>query len=131
VNKFGKARPILSQWHPGSGKLVFWLPSLFTIGAIVALVAVLFGFWFFALLYFLYFLFVFADAVFKNNSIFIGLLSVRAVLTQFFGYGIGFLKSTFYIRLLKKEPEAVFPRLFFKTEKKGWAVKVRHKGTKN
>lgn len=129
VNKFGKARPILSQWHPGSGKLTFWFPSLFIIGLILSLAGLLFGFEVLILFYLLYFLMIFAEAVFKNNRIFIGLLSVLAVIIQFYGYGIGFLKSTWHVRLLKKDPEEVFPELFFQNKKKGWAVKVHHKTT--
>ncbi len=113
VYKFGKARPILTSWHPSSAKLVFWLPSLFILGLSMSIILSFFAvFWSFGI-YLVYFLIVFLDATIKNKSTFIGVLSLRAVLTQFFGYGLGFLKATFYIRILKKTPQEVFPDLFF------------------
>ncbi|HET8808959.1 MAG TPA: glycosyltransferase [Flavobacteriaceae bacterium] len=113
VNKFGKTRPILTAWHPGSGKLAFWFPSLFVLGLLGSVLLALFGFYYGLLLYGIYFLIIFIDATTKNKCNIIGLLSVRAVLTQFIGYGLGFLKATFYIRVLKRDPKKVFPNLFF------------------
>jgi hypothetical protein len=54
------------------------------------------------------------DASTKNKSISIGLLSIIAVFIQFIGYGSAFLKSTIYIRFLKRDPKKQFPKLFFK-----------------
>ena len=62
----------------------------------------------------LYLAVIFADCSYKNKSLVIGALSVLAIFVQFFGYGIAFLKSTYYIRVLKKNPEVQFPSLFFK-----------------
>jgi hypothetical protein len=55
----------------------------------------------------------FIDSSIKNRSIYIGWLSVMAVFVQFFGYGIGFAKSTFYSQGLKSNPQKQFPKLFF------------------
>ena len=44
------------------------------------------------------------------------MLSIFAILVQFFGYGYGFLKSTIAIEIFKKEPEVYFPNLFFKSK---------------
>ena len=49
-----------------------------------------------------------------NKSLKVGFWSIYAVFIQFFGYGIAFLKSTFYIRILKRDPEKQFPHYFFK-----------------
>jgi len=57
---------------------------------------------------------VFIDASVRNKSILIGVLSILALFVQFFGYGLAFLKSTFYIQILKKDPQKQFPYLFFK-----------------
>ena len=38
VNKFGKVRPILNQWHPESKSLVYWFPTLFVCGQLGAFV---------------------------------------------------------------------------------------------
>ena len=53
-------------------------------------------------------------AAIKNKSLGIGLLAVYATLVQFFGYGYGFIKSVWYIQILKQGPELKFPNLFFK-----------------
>jgi len=50
----------------------------------------------------------------QNKNIYVGYLSIKAVWKQFFGYGIGFLKSYFKINILKIKPEVAFPELFFK-----------------
>jgi len=62
----------------------------------------------------LYICLLFIDSTIKNKSITIGVLSIFAVFIQFFGYGLGFLKSNFYINILKRDPEKQFPQLFFK-----------------
>lgn len=113
VNKFGKTRPILTSWHPNSDKITFWFPSAFLIGLVLALVLTLFNFYYLLGCYACYFLLIFLDAAIQNKSIFIGVLSIKATLIQFFGYGLGFLKATFYIRILKRNPNKVFPSLFF------------------
>ena len=88
VNKFGKARPILDSWYPEYSKLTFFFPTLF--------------------------LAIFIVSTFQNKSLKIGFFSLIAVVTQFYGYGTGFLKSFWNIKVLKKKPQEVFPELFFK-----------------
>ena len=114
VNKFGKVRPILNQWHPGSGKLVYWLPTLFLLFIIVSVVsAFLYGMA--ALLPLLvYLFFIFGDAYFQTKSLDVAALALMAVLIQFSGYGWGYLRSSITITLLGREPERAFPELFFK-----------------
>src|SRR5690606_22101284 len=41
VYQFGVARPILNQRHPGSGKLTYWFPSLFSLGYIFVLLSLI------------------------------------------------------------------------------------------
>lgn len=113
VNKFGKTRPILTAWHPGSGKLTFWFPGVFLIGFLLSVILTFFSFYLPTIIYLCYFFLVFLEAAIKNKCIFIGILSVWATLIQFFGYGLGFLKATLYIRILKMNPRKVFPNLFF------------------
>jgi hypothetical protein len=62
----------------------------------------------------IYFELLFIVALLQTKSFKIGLLAVFATLIQFFGYGIGFLKSFFLIQILKKQPQKAFPELFFK-----------------
>lgn len=113
VNKFGKVRPILDRWHPEYAKITYFFPAAFLVGGIVACIALLLGFPFLFLLYLLYFLCCFLVSSVQNKSVKIGVMSLRAVMTQFTGYGSGFLKSFWWVQVRGKDPEGVFPRLFF------------------
>lgn len=113
VNKFGKARPILNSWYPEYNKLTYFFPAAFLIGFIFSALFLLFGISLFIILYTIYFLAIFIASSIKNKSISIGILSVFAVGMQFYGYGIGFIKSYFNIIILKKKPQSAFPELFF------------------
>ncbi len=43
VNKFGMVRPILNQWHPNSKSLVYWFPTLFSLGLIASIIVLAFN----------------------------------------------------------------------------------------
>ncbi len=113
VKKFGLVRPILNKWHPNASKLTFWFPSFFVVFNFVSVIG--------ALIYdlitltplLIYIGIIFFDSAFKNKSLKIGFLSVYAVFIQFFGYGLAFLKSYYFIHLLKRVPEKQFSNLFF------------------
>jgi glycosyltransferase involved in cell wall biosynthesis len=114
VTKFGMVRPILSAWHPSSAKVTFWFPTLFVCFSLASVLLALLLDWRYIVPITAYLGIVFLDASVKNKSIIIGILAVVALFIQFFGYGLTFVKSTYYIRLLKKDPEKQFPHLFFK-----------------
>lgn len=114
VRKFGLVRPVLNLWHPGSARLTYWFPSLFMLGLIFSLLLLNAWIWWPFFIYLGYFLLIGIDAANKNKSLNIGLCSVFAVLVQFTGYGYGFLKGFWQIRVLGKDPELAFPHLFFK-----------------
>ena len=114
VSKFGKARPILNNWYPEYSKFTFWLPSLFLIGFIVSIVLLIFLIDLPLKMYVGYFVLVFIASSIYNKSVLIGLYSIKAVYKQFFGYGLGYLKSFVQISILQKSPELAFPELFFK-----------------
>ena len=61
-----------------------------------------------------YIYFVFLQAAIKTKSLKIGFLAIIATVIQFFGYGYGFLKSSWSILILKENPEEAYPGLFFK-----------------
>ena len=114
VYKFGLVRPILNDWHPNAASITFWFPTLFVFFVIASLFfGILFNFLFLVPII-AYLSMVLLDASTKNKSISIGLLSIIAVFIQFIGYGSAFLKSTIYIRFLKRDPKKQFPKLFFK-----------------
>lgn len=113
VRKFGTVRPILNKWHPKTAKATYWFPTLFCSGFIIALVLWYLGLILPVLLFVSYFLLIFLDSLVKNKSIAIALLSLLAVVIQFAGYGFGFLKSSLLLALSPKEPQELFPEVFF------------------
>ena len=113
VNKFGMVRPILNQWHPDSKSLVYWFPTLFSLGLIASIIMALFSFNFPLYCYGLYFGLAFLLALISNGNIIVAFQALFAIIIQFFGYGFGFLKSTFNLVVLGKNPEETFPHLFF------------------
>ncbi len=117
VYKFGLARPILNQWHPESKKLIYWLPTLFSIGLVLSIALLMFQFVWLVIVYMLYFLVIFVAAIFKTKDFLVSIYAVVAILIQFTGYGYGFLKSTLKLKLSDKLPEQQFPKLFFKNGK--------------
>jgi len=114
VNKFGKARPILDSWYPKYAKLLYFFPGFFILGIPVAVFLAIFHIPFLLWSYCSYFLIALVWSTITNRSLKIGMLSVMAILLQFYGYGTGFLKSFVAIRLFGKQPETTFPELFFK-----------------
>lgn len=114
VNKFGKVRPILDKWHPGYFKVTFLLPSLFVLGIVFAIAFCFWGYYYLLLAYVIYLLLCLIDASCKNKSLTIGLMSIRAIFTQFFGYGTGYLLSLWKVTICRKKPEKAFPELFFR-----------------
>ncbi|MCP4969644.1 MAG: glycosyl transferase family 2, partial [Arcobacter sp.] len=114
VNKFGLVRPILNKWHPETKKITYWFPSIFLVGLIVSLVMLAIGYKLPIFLYVIYFVLAFILSLIKTKSIVVAILSIVAISIQFVGYGFGFLKSALNINLLNKDPEKVFPNLFFK-----------------
>jgi glycosyltransferase involved in cell wall biosynthesis len=115
VNKFGKARPILDKWHPEYVQSTFILPTLFAFGLVVSVLFCLIGFPYLLVGYMLYFLIVLFLATKQLKNIKIGFLTVVAVAIQFWGYGLGYLQSWFYVHMMKSDPEQLFPELFFKS----------------
>ncbi len=95
---FGTARPILNRKYPNTGKLTYWFPSIFAIGFDLSLIMLLFGYWYLAALFGIYLVAIFSDATVENKSAKVGFLSVITTITQFFGYGLGFLESLLFAR---------------------------------
>ena len=117
VNKFGMVRPILNQWHPETAKITYWLPTLFSGGFIISLLLLLFNIKLAITIYAVYFTMAFIVALVSSKSIVVAFQALIAIVIQFFGYGFGFLKSTFLVGILKRDPEKQFPHLFFKHAK--------------
>lgn len=90
---FGNGRPFLNKKYPETAKITYWFPSVFIIGFLLSVLAILFGFQFFVGGYTAYFLVIFTDSLLKNKSIKVAFLSILTTLIQFTGYGFGFLKG--------------------------------------
>jgi len=114
VNKFGKVRPILNLWHPNTKKITYWFPTLFIIGLLIAVLLVLFKFFWAIYLVFTYYSLVFILALIETKNVYVSFQILIALTIQFYGYGTGFIKSTFILNVLKKKPEEAFSNLFFK-----------------
>lgn len=114
VNKFGLVRPILNNWYPEYAKITFWFPSLFLLGFCISVLLLLFKFPYLFSSYLVYFLCVGILSSIQNKSIKIGSYSIIALIIQFYGYGTGFLKSFYVLKILKRLPQEAFPKLFFK-----------------
>ncbi len=113
VNKFGKARPILNHWYPKYSKITFFFPTLFLLGFILAVILAFLHNYFLLIIFIVYFELLFIIALLQTKSFKIGILSVLASLIQFFGYGLGFLKSFLLVQIFKMKPQKAFPELFF------------------
>ncbi len=114
IYKFGLVRPILNSWHPESYKLIYFMPSCFGLGFVLALVLFALGFPWLLLVYIIYYIFVFIDALIHNKNIKIAWFSLWAVSIQLFSYGFAFLKSSILFSVLKRNPKLTFPFLFYK-----------------
>ncbi|WP_343330288.1 glycosyltransferase [Polaribacter staleyi] len=93
---FGTARPILNKKYPETAKPTYWFPSLFIIGIDVSIILAVFGYNQLLYFYGFYFLLIFLDSLFQNKNVQVAFLSMFTSLTQFLGYGLGFLESQFY-----------------------------------
>lgn len=113
VNKFGKVRPILNKWHSEYVKITYFFPVFFLLGFFTAVVGIFFNIPYLFDLYLIYFIICLIVSSVQNKSLSIGLLSVWAVIIQFYGYGTGFLHSFWQIQIRNKNPRKVFPKLFF------------------
>lgn len=112
TNNFGAARPILNRIHSGSFKLSYWLPSLFVLGFFGSALLFYFGFTIGLLIYTLYSLLMIIDSFSKTKSVAVALYSVIAVYVQFFGYGLGYLRSVFRLYVRGMDNRTAFPAMF-------------------
>ena len=112
TRNFGAARPVLNRMHPGTARATYVFPSLFVLGLIASIFLAFFGHPYFLIAFALYFLAVLLDSTIRNSNVFVGLLSCLAVLVQFLGYGTGFLRSVFRMRVQGKSTHETFPGMF-------------------
>lgn len=93
---FGRARVNISRFYPAEIKFVHLLPAFFTIGLFLSMLSLFWNADFSKLLllpFGCFFILIFFDSSIKNNSLYIGFLSILASLIQLTAYGIGFLQE--------------------------------------
>ena len=95
---FGSARPLLNRKYPKTAKLTYWFPSIFIIGLDISILLAIFQYYELFYLYCFYFLLIFLDSLFQNKNVQVAFLSILTTITQFFGYGLGFLNSIVYTK---------------------------------
>lgn len=95
---FGRARINVRRFFPSELKPVHAFPAVFVIGLVLWLAA----FWLLPILFIVgagllsvFTLLIFLDALAKNRSLVVGLLSVLAAFTQLSAYGIGMITEVF------------------------------------
>ncbi|MFQ9997341.1 MAG: glycosyltransferase family 2 protein, partial [Hoylesella buccalis] len=130
----GIARVNLYKKHPESLKLVHLLPTVFTLGVTLLCFLMIFGlilwsgpnnhfsahsvgkylFWGGLSPLVIYCLAILIDSSYRNESLRIGFLSIRAAFIQLFGYGLGFI-SAWYKRCLRGKGEFhAFDKTFYR-----------------
>lgn len=118
VHKFGLTRPILNRWHPGSARISYWFPTAFLVFLLVAIGLPLFWgdsrAWYLLVGLGCYLLLVAFGAGLRSGRPLAAFLAPFALLVQYAGYGLGFLKSIILLTFSGKKPETLFPKLFFK-----------------
>lgn len=117
VNKFGKARPILNQRYPEFSRLTYWFPTIFCLGMLVGFLLIFVDIYIPIILYITYLVILAVACYIKEKSIKISVLTIMATLIQFYGYGKGFLISTYKLFVIGKKAEESMPEMFFKLEK--------------
>ena len=131
VYNSGIARINLEKRHPGTLKLVHLLPTVFTVGVILLVLAFVIGLMVssfaapdvkpqgqlicqLALLPLaLYALLIFCDSSLRNYSLHVGLLSVPAAFVQLSGYGLGFIESWWKRCVRGKDEFQAFEKNFY------------------
>jgi GT2 family glycosyltransferase len=93
---FGTARPKLNKKYPESAKLTYWFPSLFILGLAISIILAIFGYYQILFFYGFYFALIFLDSLLQNKNLYVAFLSVFTSLTQFLGYGLGFVEWQLY-----------------------------------
>ncbi|GCD78494.1 glycosyl transferase [Thermaurantimonas aggregans] len=103
VYRFGAARLLLNERHPGNLKLTHLFPLLFSLGLILALLLLPLTEWPFVL-YAIYFSLIMIFSTLTNESSKIGLLTVVTTLVMMAGYGYGMARNGWemYIKGNKK-----------------------------
>jgi len=113
VYKFGVTRVILNRWHPLSGKLVYFFPSMFLLILFLAILSATLWLSFLLIPFAIYASLIFIDSLFNRNGLVVSALAILAAFCQLCGYGYGFLKAQICLNIFGQKERLAFPSFFF------------------
>jgi hypothetical protein len=86
------------------------------LGLVVSILLITLDFYWLLLLFGFYFLAAMIGVFWLTKNIVVSFLVIPSILIQFFGYGLGFVKSCFKLAISNKNEKNLFPNLFFHSE---------------
>lgn len=110
VFRFGAARINIYKLYPNELKLTHFFPAAFLVAFFILMLTPIVSKTLFFVglgLFTFYFLLIFLGSTIKNKSPKVGLLSIFAVITQFGGYGSGFIANFIQLLILRKNKSLV------------------------
>ncbi|MHC1702326.1 MAG: glycosyltransferase family 2 protein [Tenuifilaceae bacterium] len=110
VFRFGAARINIYKLYPNELKTTHFFPAVFLLGVLCFIISPLISmelFYFCLTFLVFYFSAIFIDSTIKNKSPKVGALSIIAVLTQFGGYGSGFIANFVQLLILQRDKPLV------------------------
>ncbi len=113
VYNSGIARINLFKLHPGSLKLVHFLPAAFTLGLLLLGVLTIFDILFFIPLM-VFIILIFSASFIEYRDLKVAALSVLASFIQLTGYGTGFLAGVWHGLIRNRKDYKAFTKTFYK-----------------
>ena len=110
VYRFGAARINIYKLYPSELKITHFFPSAFLMAILFLIISPLVStkiFIAWAILLAFYFTLIFIDSTIKNKSPKVGAISIIAVLTQFGGYGSGFIANFVQLLILRRKKSLI------------------------
>jgi GT2 family glycosyltransferase len=106
VYRFGAARINIYKLYPSELKITHFFPTAFLLAVIFCLISPLISLQLFYVcisLLCIYLFLIFIDSAIKNKSPKVGALSIISVITQFGGYGSGFIANFIQLIILRRQ----------------------------
>lgn len=111
VYKFGVVRVVLNKWHPDKTSPVFMLPTLFLLGSLFCLASATIFLWALGPLA-VFSVLILLDSLLQTKSVVISFKALVASFIQLYGYGFGYLKSYYLLKVLGKKERVALSSFF-------------------
>lgn len=111
VYKFGVVRVVLNKWHPDKTSPVFVLPTLFLLGSLFCLASATISLWALGPLA-VFSVLILLDSLLQTKSVVISFKALVASFIQLYGYGFGYLKSYYLLKVLGKKERVALSSFF-------------------